>query len=219
MPRVASTYHARLCYIPVRKTSRAGKGLARVVSGGEIEIFAEAADASADLVSDLLVEDTENFKSENTPSENKDLEQLQELYDLMQAESLESVELQDQDTRIRLQRARKTSSHEGLASRSSAGRQHQDPAPGPQAASESSSNAQQIVTPLAGVFYRASSPTNPPYVQEGSVVEPGQTLCIIEAMKVMNEIKAESRCRIVKILAENARPVNAGQALFHVEPA
>ena len=76
-----------------------------------------------------------------------------------------------------------------------------------------------IPTPLAGVFYRASSPTSAPYAKEGDVVEPGQTLCIVEAMKVMNEIKAETRCRIVKIVAENGRPVTAGQALFQVEPA
>ena len=170
-------------------------------------------------MSDLLVDDTERQKPDDVQPENQDLKQLQELYDLMQAESLESVELQDQETRIRLQRARKSTSHDGSASRSSAGWSHQESTPGAPSPSESVPNAQQIVTPLAGVFYRASSPTNPPYVQEGSVVESGQTLCIIEAMKVMNEIKAESRCRIVKILAENARPVNAGQALFHVEPA
>jgi biotin carboxyl carrier protein len=56
-------------------------------------------------------------------------------------------------------------------------------------------------------------------VKEGDVVDAGQTLCIVEAMKVMNEIKAEAPCKIVEILAENGRPVNAGQALFHIEPA
>ena len=55
-------------------------------------------------------------------------------------------------------------------------------------------------------------------IVEGDVVEPGQTLCIVEAMKVMNEIKAESRCKIIRIPAENGRPVAAGEALFHIEP-
>ncbi len=75
------------------------------------------------------------------------------------------------------------------------------------------------MSPLAGVFYRTPSPTSPPFVKEGDIVDAGQTLCIVEAMKVMNEIKAEKRCCIVKIVAENSRPVTAGQALFHVEPA
>jgi acetyl-CoA carboxylase biotin carboxyl carrier protein len=183
-----------------------------------LETLAEdPAGVLADPVSVLLVADAENPKQDDLHPENQDLKQLQELYDLMQKEALESVELQDQDTRIRLQRARHTGSHDPSSHRSSA-------SPPNTSASESASpdvpaNVQSIPTPLAGVFYRSSAPTSAPYAQEGSVVEPGQTLCIIEAMKVMNEIKAESRCRILKILAENSRPVAAGQALFLVEPA
>ena len=74
-----------------------------------------------------------------------------------------------------------------------------------------------ITSPLAGVFYRASSPSTPPFSKEGDTVEVGQTLCIVEAMKVMNEIKAEKRCKILKIGAENSRPVTAGQPLFWIE--
>lgn len=74
-----------------------------------------------------------------------------------------------------------------------------------------------ITSPLAGVFYRAPSPGAPPFVQEGDTVSPGQTLCIVEAMKLMNEITAEVPCRIVKILAENGKVVEPGQELFKIE--
>ena len=84
---------------------------------------------------------------------------------------------------------------------------------------ETADIAPNIASPLAGVFYRSSSPTSAPFAKEGDAVEPGQTLCIVEAMKVMNEIKAESRCKIVKIIAENGRPVTAGQPLFLIEPS
>jgi len=66
-------------------------------------------------------------------------------------------------------------------------------------------------------MYRSPSPDAPPYVEVGQVVEKGQVLCIVEAMKLMNEIEAEFRCRIKKICKENAQPVEYGEALFLVE--
>jgi biotin carboxyl carrier protein len=75
-----------------------------------------------------------------------------------------------------------------------------------------------ILSPITGIFYRASSPQSPPLVKENDSVDAGTTLCIVEAMKVMNEIKSETRCRILKILGENGKPVTKGQPLFHVEP-
>jgi acetyl-CoA carboxylase biotin carboxyl carrier protein len=75
-----------------------------------------------------------------------------------------------------------------------------------------------IVSPMVGTFYRAPAPDADPYVESGDVVEVGQTVCIIEAMKLMNEIESEVRGRIVQILVENAQPVEFGQKLFLVEP-
>ena len=77
---------------------------------------------------------------------------------------------------------------------------------------------QAITSPIVGTFYRAPSPESPPYVEVGQVVEKGQVLCIVEAMKLMNEIEADYRCRIVKISKENAHPVEFGEDLFIVEP-
>lgn len=74
-----------------------------------------------------------------------------------------------------------------------------------------------ITAPMVGTFYRAPAPDAPPYVEVGDTVEEGQALCIIEAMKLMNEIESEVKGRIVKILVENAEPVEYGQPLFVLE--
>jgi acetyl-CoA carboxylase biotin carboxyl carrier protein len=75
-----------------------------------------------------------------------------------------------------------------------------------------------IEAPMVGTFFRASSPTAEPYVREGDVVKEGQILCIIEAMKLMNEIETRAGGRIVKILVDNGQPVEYGQPLFLIEP-
>ena len=76
-----------------------------------------------------------------------------------------------------------------------------------------------ITSPMVGTFYRAPAPDADPYVESGDMVEVGQTVCIVEAMKLMNEIESERRGRVVKILVENAQPVEFGQKLFLIEPA
>jgi acetyl-CoA carboxylase biotin carboxyl carrier protein len=75
-----------------------------------------------------------------------------------------------------------------------------------------------IEAPMVGTFYRAPSPNAAPFVAEGDVVKEGQALCIIEAMKLMNEIEAKVAGRIARIVVENGQPVEYGQALFLVEP-
>ena len=76
----------------------------------------------------------------------------------------------------------------------------------------------EIKSPMVGTFYLAPSPEAAPYVEVGQVIEPGQIICIIEAMKLMNEIKSEIKGRITEILVENVEPVEFGQPLFIVEP-
>ncbi|HLW71333.1 MAG TPA: acetyl-CoA carboxylase biotin carboxyl carrier protein [Candidatus Binataceae bacterium] len=88
---------------------------------------------------------------------------------------------------------------------------------GKAAAPELAENQRLIVSPMVGTFYRASSPDADPFVEEGDSVRKGQTLCIIEAMKMMNEIEAEVAGRVVKVLCENAQPVEYGQPLVIVE--
>jgi acetyl-CoA carboxylase biotin carboxyl carrier protein len=93
--------------------------------------------------------------------------------------------------------------------------------PAPASVVEVSSTGAALVTieaPMVGTFYRASSPSADPYVREGDVVKEGQILCIIEAMKLMNEIESKASGRIAKILVENGQPVEYGQPLFLIEP-
>jgi acetyl-CoA carboxylase biotin carboxyl carrier protein len=86
------------------------------------------------------------------------------------------------------------------------------------AAEKASVKTIEIKTPIVGTFYRAPSPEAPPYVEVGQTVEPGQVICIIEAMKLMNEIKSEIKGRILEILVDNAEPVEFGQSMFLIEP-
>jgi acetyl-CoA carboxylase biotin carboxyl carrier protein len=74
-----------------------------------------------------------------------------------------------------------------------------------------------VNSPIVGTFYRAPAPDAAPYVEVGQVVEKGQVLCIVEAMKLMNEIESEFRCKIVKICKENAQAVEFGDPLFVIE--
>lgn len=88
-------------------------------------------------------------------------------------------------------------------------------APAPEAAK--SSNVVEVRSPMVGTFYAAPSPDSDPYVEKGQSVATGQTLCIVEAMKLMNEIECEVSGRIVDILIENSQPVEYNQVLFLVE--
>ena len=89
-------------------------------------------------------------------------------------------------------------------------------APAPAAAS---SDLIEVTSPMVGTFYRAPAPDAPPYVDTGARVSLGDTLCIIEAMKLMNELESEVKGTIVEICAENAQPVEFGQVLFRVDPS
>ena len=76
----------------------------------------------------------------------------------------------------------------------------------------------RVESPMVGVFYRAPEPGTPPFVEVGDVVAPGQTLCMLEAMKLFNELKADAGGRVTAIHAENGKPVEFGQLLFELEP-
>ena len=75
-----------------------------------------------------------------------------------------------------------------------------------------------VESPMVGTFYRAAEPGAPPFVEEGDVVAAGQTLCILEAMKLMNEVKSDLEAVVRKIHVGNAQPVEFGQVLFDLEP-
>jgi acetyl-CoA carboxylase biotin carboxyl carrier protein len=98
-------------------------------------------------------------------------------------------------------------------------------APAPQVSVAENSSADtatmegtEITSPMVGTFYEAPSPGASPFVKVGDTVSKGQTLCIIEAMKIMNEIEAEFDCKILKVLGVNGKPVEYGEVIFIVEP-
>jgi acetyl-CoA carboxylase biotin carboxyl carrier protein len=86
----------------------------------------------------------------------------------------------------------------------------------PAAGAESDANF--ITSPFVGTFYRSPSPESPPYVDVGQEVRPGEVICIVEAMKIMNEIESEVSGKVVEILVENGQAVEFGQRLFRIEP-
>ncbi|QDE92357.1 acetyl-CoA carboxylase, biotin carboxyl carrier protein [Myxococcus xanthus] len=92
-------------------------------------------------------------------------------------------------------------------------------APAPAAEKPAEKPGHQVTSPFVGTFYRTPAPDQPPFVDVGSIVKKGQVLCIIEAMKLMNEIESEVSGRVAEILVENGRPVEFGQALFRIEVA
>ena len=92
-------------------------------------------------------------------------------------------------------------------------------APGAAAAPGSGNKGNVVASPFVGTFYRTPAPDQPAFVEVGTVVRKGQVLCIIEAMKLMNEIEADEPGKITEILVENGQPVEFGQPLFRIEPA
>jgi acetyl-CoA carboxylase biotin carboxyl carrier protein len=102
----------------------------------------------------------------------------------------------------------------GHAPAAEAGASPERPAP----AAASTDHLKAVTSPMVGTFYRAPAPDADPYVEIGATVDVGQTVCIIEAMKLMNEIESDVKGRIVQILVENAQPVEFGQKLFLVDP-
>ena len=89
----------------------------------------------------------------------------------------------------------------------------------PMAAAAETAGLIPVESPMVGTFFRAPAPGAEPYVKEGDLIQKGTVVCIIEAMKLMNEIEAEVKGRIARILAENGQPVEFGQRLFLIEPA
>lgn len=85
-------------------------------------------------------------------------------------------------------------------------------------AEKTASGSIEIKAPMVGTFYRAPSPEAAPFVDKDQVIEPGQIICIIEAMKLMNEIKSEIKGKVIDILVDNAEPVEFGQPMFLIEP-
>jgi acetyl-CoA carboxylase biotin carboxyl carrier protein len=144
---------------------------------------------------------------------------LQRYYELMRERDLSELEIRDGDFYLKLSRA--VAAPAPMAWHPPAPVAAHAPVPGTPAAAPAvpaKPAGHPVVSPLAGVFYRSPSPSAPPFVKEGDKVAFGDVLCIIEAMKVMNEIRADRPGVLRKIVAENGKPVSAGQDLFLLDP-
>jgi acetyl-CoA carboxylase biotin carboxyl carrier protein len=140
-----------------------------------------------------------------------DLKEIKSIIDLMKKNSLSEFELEEKDFKIKLKRPI------GAAYAHLARPAAPTPAMTSPATAAGNGDA-EIKSPMIGTFYRTPSPDAAPYVEVGSEVGPDTVVCIIEAMKVMNEIKAETRGIITALVAENAKPVEFGQPLFKIRP-
>lgn len=144
-----------------------------------------------------------------------ELKDIKALIDLMKENDLSVFEMEKEGFKIKLQKEGPASPAPvvvaPVAPAASAAPLPQAPAPEPAAASH-----KEIVSPMVGTFYRANGPEAPPFVDVGTKVTEDMVVCIIEAMKVMNEIKAETSGVIAEVVAENGKPVQFGQALFRV---
>lgn len=154
-----------------------------------------------------------------------EIKDLKTIIKMLTETDITDFELETAGEKIRIQRGRSADALSYALQQTIAVPQAQPVAPQPPAAPVSapadateSEKVQTITSPIVGTMYRSPAPDAPPYVEIGQVVEKGQVLCIVEAMKLMNEIEAEFRCKIVKICKENAQPVEYGEALFLVEP-
>ncbi len=155
-----------------------------------------------------------------------DLKDIKAIIDLMKKNSVSEFELEKQDFKIRLKRGPfngggASVSYEEAPVLTYVQPQIAVPAPGvavPTPAALAASLELEIKSPMIGTFYRAPSPESASYIEVGAEVNPETVVCIIEAMKVMNEIKAEAKGIITQVLVENAKPVEFGQPLFKLRP-
>lgn len=156
------------------------------------------------------------------------LKELKELIEMLKGTDISELEIERSGVKVRLRKGGDVTFHPAMP------RMEYPPAaiiapavpetpvaasPAGKPAEQAKPNQIKVASPIVGTFYRASSPDKPPYVEVGDIVKKGQVLCIIEAMKLMNEIESETAGKIVQILVENGQPVEYGQSLFVIEPA
>jgi acetyl-CoA carboxylase biotin carboxyl carrier protein len=166
-------------------------------------------------------------RTAHRPAPSVNMEELRELIDLLRDNGLAELELENEGFRVRLRRDSGASVSHGQVAAPAPAPAPVAPAPTPphtpaHPGTQASTAAAQdqdlhiIPSPIVGTFYRSPSPSADPFVKIGSNVEPESVVCIIEAMKLMNEIQAETTGEVVKIYVENGQPVEYGQPLFGI---
>jgi acetyl-CoA carboxylase biotin carboxyl carrier protein len=144
-------------------------------------------------------------------------DQVQKFYQFMNSNKLEVIEFSKDSTYIKLVRKHNNVVHQipvfaPAANAAAPAGRSAAPAPKPAAPA-----GETIKAPMSGIFYRSPSPSSPPYVREGDAIKEGQVICVIEAMKVFNEIKAEFNCVIEKVMQENGKALEPNADMFMVK--
>jgi len=167
-------------------------------------------------------------KSSSATARTGGLQQLEDVFQLMAKHGIVELEWDQAGIRVHARTGAAPLTHHSLesvmplpsAASAAAPRPQVEVKPAAPAAASgkpASANSKQVLSPFVGTFYRSASPTAEPYVKEGKTVKRGDVLCIIEAMKLMNEIESEFTGKIASILVENGQPVEFGEPLFLIE--
>ncbi len=154
------------------------------------------------------------------------LKELKELIEMLKNTDVSEIEIERSGVKVRVRKGGDIAYHPVLprmeypptAIPAPIVVESEKPAASAAPAAAAPSNQIKVTSPIVGTFYRSSSPDKPPYVEVGDMVKKGQVLCIIEAMKLMNEIESETAGKIVQVLSDNGQPVEYGQPLFVIEP-
>jgi acetyl-CoA carboxylase biotin carboxyl carrier protein len=157
-----------------------------------------------------------------------DIKEIREILKLLEKHEVSDFTLQRGDSRVRIRRGHGMeipleTPHRAIQTQAAltGSLSHQPAGPGEGISAEDTLTVGEkqflVTSPIVGTFYRAPSPESPPYVEVGTPVSKGAVLCIVEAMKIMNEIECEVSGKVSAVLAENAQPVEYGQPLFIVD--
>ncbi len=144
-----------------------------------------------------------------------ELDEIRNLIDLLRDTDITELQVEREGSKLKIKREKFLSSYDVSPPPAK-------PAVEPEKAEDKITEEQKLVTitsPIVGIFHRAPSPEAPPFVEVGSFVKKGQVLCIVEAMKLMNEIESDADGVVSKILIENGHPVEYGEPLFLIEPS
>jgi oxaloacetate decarboxylase alpha subunit len=185
------------------------EGLA--ASEEELVLIALFGEEAEELLRTIRARHTRDDRGETVLEETRE-QRIRELVRIVQESGIGEVEIEDDGMRVSVRRAEERPALQVAAPLAADTEADLPVVPAPDAGTI------RIESPMVGVFYRAPEPGKPPFVDVGEVVTPGQTICLLEAMKLFNELKADSGGRVVAVHAENGKPVEFGQLLFELEP-
>ncbi|HIE02549.1 MAG TPA: acetyl-CoA carboxylase biotin carboxyl carrier protein [Thiotrichaceae bacterium] len=143
-----------------------------------------------------------------------DIEKIEKLIELIEASGIAEIEIHEGDDQVRISRY---STLVPVATQTLPAPVQAAPSTSPPVSEQTKHKGHIVSSPMVGTYYRSPSPTSKPFVEEGQMVSEGDTLCIIEAMKILNQITADKAGIITKILVDNAAPVEYGEPLFVIE--